>query len=65
MVVQRGSLTEMIERWKFMSTKMKTVRFIMANEVKNKTRISDACHGHLLLPEEENAFNVYYDKKGS
>ena len=48
-----------------MSAKIKTVRFIMANENKNKTRNDDTCHGHLLLLEEENAFNVYYDKKGS
>ncbi len=48
-----------------MSAKMKTVKFIIANENKNKTKIGDASHGHLLLPEEENAFNVYYDKKGS
>jgi hypothetical protein len=38
---------------------MKGVRFSMADENKNKTRIGDACHGYLLVPEEENAFNVY------
>jgi hypothetical protein len=41
-----------------MMAKMKRVRFIMADENKNKTKIGDACHGHLLVPEEENAFNV-------
>ena len=32
-------------------------------ENKNETRKDDACHGHLLLPEAENAFNVCLDKK--
>jgi hypothetical protein len=41
-----------------MLAKMKRVRFIMADENKHKTRIGDACHGHLLVPEEKNAFNV-------
>ena len=47
-----------------MMAKMKRVRFIMAGKNKNKTRIGDACHGHLLVLEEENAFNVYKDKRG-
>ena len=42
-----------------MMAKMMRVRFIMADEDKNKTRIGDACHGQLLVPEKENAFNVY------
>jgi hypothetical protein len=41
-----------------MMAKIKRVRFIMANENKSKTMIGDACHGRLLVPEEENAFNV-------